>query len=87
MAGTEITDATEHRVWPASMSIQPIATLVPRRTCSLMPKAKRRNTTRAIYGAVTEQEAENYWRHMAKKGWQLRRTPGEGMSVHKSMSS
>jgi len=42
---------------------------------------------REIYGAVTEQEAESYWRHMTKDGWQLRHTPGEGLSVHKSMSS
>jgi GNAT superfamily N-acetyltransferase len=40
---------------------------------------------REIYGAVTEPEAESYWRRMAKDGWQLRRTPGEGLSVHKSM--
>jgi GNAT superfamily N-acetyltransferase len=42
---------------------------------------------RELYGAVTEQEAEGYWRHMAKDGWQLQHTPGEGLSVHKSMSS
>lgn len=41
---------------------------------------------REIYGAVTEPEAESYWRHMAKDGWQLRHTPGEGTTVHKSMS-
>lgn len=41
---------------------------------------------REIYGAVTEQEAESYWRHMSKDGWQLRNTPNEGWSVHKSMS-
>ena len=42
---------------------------------------------REIYGAVTEQEAEGYWRHMSKDGWQLRHTSGEGLSVHKSISS
>ena len=42
---------------------------------------------REIYGAVTEPGAESYWRHMAKDGWRLRRTPSEGLSVHKSISS
>jgi|GEM_PF-2752177 len=42
---------------------------------------------REIHGNVTTLEAESYWRHMSKDGWQLQRTPGEGLSVHKSMSS
>lgn len=42
---------------------------------------------REIYGAVTEPEAENYWQHMSKDGWQLRHTPSEGTTVHKSMAS
>ncbi|MBE2240407.1 MAG: hypothetical protein IAE81_21650 [Caldilineaceae bacterium] len=40
-----------------------------------------------IHGAVTDQKAESYWRHMAKEGWQLRHAPGEGLSVHKLMSN
>ncbi|HRW46811.1 MAG: GNAT family N-acetyltransferase [Caldilinea sp.] len=45
-----------------------------------------RHHAREIYGAVTEQDAASYWRHMSKDGWQLRNTPGEGTTVHKSMS-
>jgi GNAT superfamily N-acetyltransferase len=45
-----------------------------------------RHHAREIYGVVNEQEAASYWRHMSKDGWQLRRTPGEGTTVHKAMS-
>lgn len=45
-----------------------------------------RHHAREIYGVVNEQEAASYWRHMAKDGWQLQHTPGEGTTVHKLMS-